>query len=51
MTRAGASSAIRPCVFADREGLQPLPEPVAGGSIADLATFVNVNSEEDLRCA
>ena len=38
-----------PVRFRRPRGLQPLPEPVGGGSIADLATFVNVNSEEDFR--
>lgn len=38
-----------PVRFRRPRGLRPLPVPVAGGSIADLARFVNVNTEEDFR--
>jgi hypothetical protein len=38
-----------PVRFRRPRGLQPLPAPLGGGSIADLGMFLNVNSAEDFR--
>ena len=38
-----------PVRFRRPRGLQALPEPVRGGAIADLATFLNLSTEDDFR--
>ena len=38
-----------PVRFRRPRGLQALPDPVRGGSIADLGTFLNVSTEDDFR--